>query len=74
MSERLEFKTEEDIRAVFAFKDGDGIFTIGDRELLRVNQNGDFFVDGKLCVNDIETYKIFKEWLEFVLKIVGKGK
>lgn len=36
----------------------------GDREVLRIDPDGGFFVNGNLVTNDMEVYKALVEWLK----------
>ena len=39
------------------------IFNVGDKEMLRISDEG-FFVEGRKVVEDKEIYKSFKNWLD----------
>lgn len=39
-----------------------------DKEVLRICKNGDFLVNGKKVVNDIEVYETFKIWLGKIIQ------
>jgi len=45
------------------------VFTVCDgREVLKLEANGDFYVQGRLVVTDLEVYESFKSWLgEFII-------
>ena len=48
-------------------------FNAGGFEMLRLCSNGDIYVKAKLCTNDKETVRVFKQWLEQVTAQYGDG-
>ena len=61
-----EQKEEEIIAQGSGVGKGDFTFHLEDEDapILKIAENGDFFVRGNLVTNDLEVYKAFKEWTE----------
>lgn len=46
--------------------DGTIRFVIYEKEMLRIEKNGDFYIRGNKTTNDEKVYKLFKTWLLIV--------
>lgn len=59
---KIERNVEIEVRGKYESK-GDITCFIKDKEMLKICNNGDFYVKGKKVINDIDVYKGFKAWL-----------
>ena len=48
------------------------VFQIGDQEMLKIYENGDFYVKGELTANNVDIYKAVLEF--FNVTLLGKGE
>ena len=64
----------QNIVSFTVLKNGDALFQMYGKEVIRINEQGNVFINGNLKEEDIALYQMFRFWIEESVKVLNQSR